>query len=298
LSPVHLGSLLVLVSAFCFSAMSFFALRAYAADITVSTLLFLRFALTALCLFGVMAVRGDRLRLNWRQTAGVAVLGLCYMLQSTCFFQSVRYISPALTTLILYSYPMLVALLSVVVDREQLTRRTIGALLLSVIGAAFIVGAGGPLNSTGALLALGAAVIYSCYIVIGNRVIRQLPPLTATAHVAWWASLTFLLTGLAGRSLDFGFPVTAWPAVIGLALISTVLAMVAFFAGLERIGSTRASILSTAEPLLTAVLSAVILQQPLTLVQGVGGLAIVTGGLLAVLPQPAKRRAVAASTGA
>jgi drug/metabolite transporter (DMT)-like permease len=75
-------------------------------------------------------------------------------------------------------------------------------------------------------------------------------------------------------------------------LFSTVLAMLAFFAGLELVGSTRAAILSTTEPLMTAILSTVLLDQRLTTWQMAGGLAVLAGAVLVVLPQKAIKPAV------
>jgi len=69
------------------------------------------------------------------------------------------------------------------------------------------------------------------------------------------------------------FPTTAlgWGAIVSIALISTVLAIVTFFAGLERVGPTNASTLSTFEPLVTVLLAMLFLHETIVPLQIIGG---------------------------
>ena len=66
----------------------------------------------------------------------------------------------------------------------------------------------------------------------------------------------------------------------GIALLSTVLAITLFFAGLERIGPVRASTLSTVEPLCTVVLAAWVLDESMAPVQLAGGALILAAAVL------------------
>jgi drug/metabolite transporter (DMT)-like permease len=72
------------------------------------------------------------------------------------------------------------------------------------------------------------------------------------------------------------FPASAlgWVAVLAIALFSTVLAFVTFFAGLKRIGPTTASTLSTFEPIVAVALAAFVLGETITPVQALGGVLI------------------------
>ena len=87
--------------------------------------------------------------------------------------------------------------------------------------------------------------------------------------------------------------VTGWLAVAGIALLSTVLAITLYFAGLERIGPVRASTLSTVEPLCTVVLAAWVLDESIAPVQLAGGALILAAAVLIararVSPRPPAR---------
>jgi drug/metabolite transporter (DMT)-like permease len=61
--------------------------------------------------------------------------------------------------------------------------------------------------------------------------------------------------------------------------------VLAFFAGLEKVGPVVASLLSTVEPLVAVLLGALLLGERLTLLQGVGGLLILTAVVLLARPE-------------
>ena len=71
--------------------------------------------------------------------------------------------------------------------------------------------------------------------------------------------------------VDLHVAPAAWLWLACIALISTVLAMLTFFAGLRRTGPSATAILSTFEPVVTVGLAAVVLGESLTWVQGLGG---------------------------
>ena len=74
--------------------------------------------------------------------------------------------------------------------------------------------------------------------------------------------------------------VALWLAVAGIALLSTVMAITLYFAGLERIGPVRASTLSTIEPICTVVLAAIVLDESIAPVQLAGGALILAAAVL------------------
>jgi drug/metabolite transporter (DMT)-like permease len=79
---------------------------------------------------------------------------------------------------------------------------------------------------------------------------------------------------------------TGFGWVTAIAVVSTVGAVSLFFAGLNRVGPTTASILSTAEPVTTVVLAFLAFGESLSPVQ-LGGGALVLGAVL-VLSAPAR----------
>ena len=102
------------------------------------------------------------------------------------------------------------------------------------------------------------------------------------------ASTTVIITSTAGvyvgivaiRGATYPMTSTGWIAIIAIALISTVLAFVTFFAGLKRIGPTTTSTLSTFEPIVAVVLAAIVLGETISPIQILGGILILTAVVL------------------
>jgi drug/metabolite transporter (DMT)-like permease len=113
-------------------------------------------------------------------------------------------------------------------------------------------------------------------------VVVAVSPLVTSAYISTFAALSFLLFGLANRSLHFDFSWATWGVIAGVVIFSTILAMASFFAGMERIGATRASILSTVEPVVTIGCSALLLGDRLSWLQGVGSLLVLAGAMWVV----------------
>ncbi len=281
----YLGAFLVVLSAAGFGVMPVFALYAYQDGVSVATLLFLRFALAALLLFLYLFLKLKKIKLARTYLFPLFLLGgVFYPLLSTAYFSSVKYIPASLAVLLLYTYPVFVALLSVFLDKELLTRQILFSVALSFFGLTLVLGASfRALNFLGAFLAFTTAVTYACYITLGNRVVKQLTPVITSAFVILFASVSLFFISLFTGNIAFDFQARAWLPIGGLAFFSTVISVLTFFRGLEIIGSTRASVLSMMEPLVTIVFSALLFSERLTWLQAVGGLAVLSGSVLVVL---------------
>ncbi len=279
-----LGFILVAVSAASFGTMAIFATYAYRGGASVLGLVVLRFALAAAVLWIVVWRR--RLPLWPERVWHLWVLGgILYALQSVLFLQAVRLASPALAALFLYVYPVLVVILSAILRRGAIQRTGVLGLIAASIGLLLVLGVGGRFSWLGALLALGAAAVYSTYILFGQQVLARSDPIVAAAHIALSAVVTLTVAGLILGGLDFQrftFDGYLYAALIGL--IPGALAIFSFLAGLERIGAARASILSMLEPVVTVLLSALLLAEGLGPLQLLGGLLVVGGGLGTMLP--------------
>lgn len=284
MNSYYLGIVLVFLSAIGFGVMPIFAIYAYAEGIDVITLLFLRFSLAAIIFFAYSRRLLITIRLTKKNMLSFFILGgILYTAQSFSYFSSVKYIPASLTALILYTYPIFVAILALLIEKEPLGRQTIISIGLSLLGLTLVLGTTTELNTLGIAFAFLAAIVYSLYITIGNRVVQKTPPLITSAFVALFAALSFFLIGNLTNSLNFSLSFITWLSILGIVLFSTVLAMFTFFKGLELIGSTRAAILSMLEPLVTIFFMAILFSEHLTLVQLFGALLVLSGAILVIL---------------
>ena len=292
------GALMCLASAVAFGAMGIFGKLAYDDGATVGTLLSARFLLAALLFWVLVAGTGAsrQLRTLAARDIGMALaLGAVgYSAQAGAYFAALQRLDASLLSLLLYTFPAMVTVAAVALGRERASRRTGVALTLASAGLFLVLaGAGaGALDPLGTLLGISAAVVYTTYILTSAGVTERVGPLLLSALVCTGAATTLTLAGVIGGDLHPGHVSAAgfgWLA--GIAVVSTVVAVSLFFAGLKRVGPTTASILSTAEPVTTVVLAFLAFGESLGPVQLAGG-ALVLGAVL-VLSAAAGRRDVA-----
>ncbi|MEA3059442.1 MAG: hypothetical protein QOE50_854 [Sphingomonadales bacterium] len=272
------GVLLVALSATCFAAMAVFARAMYADGGDPNTLLLLRFTLAAVVLVPLAARRAAP-RPRGATLGGLVLLGALYVCQSLSYFSALTMTSAALLGLLLYVYPVVVAVLASVLFRIPLTRPRIVSLALAVAGAALTIGPLGSGNWLGIGLGLASALIYAGYILVATRITRRVDPVWSSAIITASAALIFGVLALAHGVALPASPI-GWAAVGAIALVSTVVAILSFLAGLARLGPTDAATISTLEPAMTALLAVLLLGESLGPMQLVGGALIVSAALL------------------
>src|SRR5882762_2466620 len=139
LSTRTIGVLLVALSATCFAAMPIFARMVYAAGGHPTTLLLLRFGLAAMILVP-LARRRVGPRPSGPILGGLALLGTLYVCQSLAYFVALTMMPASLLGLLIYLYPVVVAILASMLFRVPLTRNRVLSLALALTGAALTIG--------------------------------------------------------------------------------------------------------------------------------------------------------------
>ncbi|MEP7084617.1 MAG: DMT family transporter [Betaproteobacteria bacterium] len=287
------GPALALAGAFGFSAKAIFAKLAYAASTLDAVTLVTFRMLFSLPLFGVMIwfARRDTTLVPLTRRDWIAILWLGfvgYYLASLLDFWGLQYISASLERLILFLNPTLVVLLSALVLRKPITRRTTAALALSYSGIVLVFAHDFHLAQETAALLLGgglvfaSAVVYAIYLVGNGEIIRRIGAARFTAYGMTVSMLFVFAQFLLTRPLSaLQQPAHVYWAMLGMAVVSTVVPIWLTNAAIQRIGSNRVALIGTIGPVLTIALGAVVLGEPITIYQ-IGGAALVTAGVVLV----------------
>jgi drug/metabolite transporter (DMT)-like permease len=269
--------------------MAVFGKLAYDAGVSVDALLLVRFGLAGVLLLIVALARGALRNLPRRAVLtglGMGVFG--YAAQSGLYFSALARIDASLVALLLYLYPVLVMVGAIALRRECASRRRIGALAVALVGIGLVLSGAmtGRFDVLGVLLALGAPIVYTCYILVGDSLTTDVPPLALTALVCTGAFGTFLVLGLF-RGTDLTFAPIGWLWLAAVAMVSTVAAILFFFAGMARVGPSVASILSIFEPVVTVVAAAIVFGEQLSAVQWFGGVLVLAS--VAIVQWPSRQ---------
>ena len=287
--------LCVLGSAVAFAVAPIFGKVAYAHGVDSYALLALRFGSAAVILWAIVLVQAARRgvdRPSWPTTLRVLLLGAVVLpAEVSLYFASLHHIGAGLAEVLLFLYPMWVVLITAVVLHHPVSRVVALCSVGAVGGAALTVGAVAGVDLVGVLLAVGASIGFACYVVLSGRLVHGVGALLTTALVITGAAVTFtaaaLATGAHGPT-----DLAGWAATLGLSVVGTVISFLFLTAGLARIPSTDASVISTVEPAVAVVLGVVLLGEPIGVVQ-VLGVGVVLASVAVLLRRTSGTDAVA-----
>lgn len=283
------GLALLALSTVAYGVLPILGKVAYAAGVEPIPLLAWRYAIAALLVLAL--VRGPRPPL--RERLRLWAIGSVFVFNSIAYFRALERIPASVTALVLYTYPVIVALLAALVGVERLTPRAVLAALGAFAGCALTArGAppGAPLSPSGVGWALAAAFVYASYIVLSSRFGKGVPARVLALHLAQAAAVVCVGFGLAGGGLSLPLDPRGLLAVAAIGVVSTVVAMIAFLAGMAIVGPTRASVLSSLEVVVTLVLAFLFLGERLGPAQWAGAALIL--GAVALQNIGALRRAM------
>jgi drug/metabolite transporter (DMT)-like permease len=303
--PAHsagrwIGAGLCAASAAGFASLSILGKAAFASGMTIPGMLSLRFGGAAIILGSYIVLnRRRRLYPGARLAGKLLLLGAVgYAGQSTLYFGALQRLPASMASLLLYVYPFFVALLDWLLNQQRPGRREWLAMAAAGIGVLLTLQPGQAMrgealrmDSLGVVLVIASAAWYAGYIVISDRVVHRVGPMVSTAWIAAGAGLSFTLAGWLTDGLQHSLTAQQGLIVLGMILLSTILALGAFLAGMARVGPTAASLLSTLEPVFTVLLAALLLGERLTPVQTLGGGVVLAALMVFNWPrqQPAAR---------
>lgn len=310
-----LGIGLVLVSSAGYGSGSVLAAPIYATGVDWLTLVGWRFlvgaALGWLWVLGSARRRASARRMTRRQLAVALALGAMFTGNAGTYYASLETVPAALASVLVYTYPVMVAVLSLRFVTRLPGRRPWIALVLAVVGVVLALGGidvetAPPL--LGLVLVMLSAVIYSVFIILSARLSGERPthlatdaPEAATSTGDAAVTTTVMMTSttavfaagalLAGRPLHpASVPPDAWLGLVATGVVASFLAIQTFYAGARRIGASQAALVSTVEPLIIIVLAYLFLGQVLAPIQ-LGGAALILLGVLIAQTTPRPRGA-------
>lgn len=280
------GYLLVLGSAVCFALMGILVKSMYALGLSPWQAAELQsLAATSLLLTGSIIVRPGLLRVGNRQMLRLAVQGIGgSLLTSICIFQALARLSASLSILLLFTYPSLVTIGSLIFFRQKLTPSRGLSLGLAAAGTALAAGflPIGHLNASlsGIGFALAAAVAYSFYILYGEVNLGSSDPWTATVFTQSFSTLGLIILQPPWRLFAGGVSGPAAGYGLLTAVLCSIIPFYLLLRGISLIGASRASIVSTAELPLTVALAWLLLEESVTPWNIAGGLLILASIVL------------------
>lgn len=183
---------------------------------------------------------------------------ISYFLFTNCYFAAIRSVGVAVSSVLLYTSPIFVTLMSCVLFGEKMTGRKLLCLALSVGGCALVSGLAsgnvGDVSAIGILLGLASGFAYALYSIFSTYALRKYQPLTVTFYTFLFGTAASLLISLSSTVFDSISSVSGVLWVIALGIISGALPYFFYTVGLVKVKPSHAAVIATVEPVVASLI--------------------------------------------
>jgi drug/metabolite transporter (DMT)-like permease len=291
------GAALAAVAAVSFSLRSIFVKLAYEDMHDPVTLLALRmifalpFFVIALVIHYRFADRSSSRQISSRDICLLLGLGFVgYYLSSLLDMIGLQFVSAGVGRLLLFIYPTIVVIISVIALGKKPARKEIAALAITYVGVSLVLSNNYSGNSDdfwlGAMIIMASAVSFSFYLVGSGEIVSRVGTVRFTAYATMAACMFCILHFLAFR--PFGalvLPTRVYVLAVAMSVFSTVMPIFMMAEALRRIGASKVAMISALGPIATVVAGNLGLDEKMTLLQSLGA-ALVISGVVIVTAQP------------
>jgi drug/metabolite transporter, DME family len=283
--------ILIAISAIMWGIIAIFVRKLASLGFTPMEIVTIR-VVTALLLLGIIGLLKypGQMKIHLRDSKYFIGTGIfSIVLFNWCYFTSINQLSLSFAVILLYTAPAFVVVLSYLFLKESMDSMKIISVIGTLIGCILIAGINlketPSMNLIGILTGLGAGFGYALYTIFGKFALLKYRPFTVTFYTFFVASITLLIfTDLFEKgSILYSKEVILYG--IGLGLFPTVLAYLFYTKGLERMESSKASIIATVEPVAATVLSVFLFKEDFGVLQFIGTAIILLSVILINLPK-------------
>lgn len=275
------GILLIIFAACSFGLIPLFAKFGYGGGLTPLSFSFFRSLFTTIILFAILRLRHRPIHISRQQSISLFKAGFFgYFLMMLTLFTSYNLMDTGIATTLHFIYPVATMAGAVIIFKEKPQMIQIGALAISLVGIFFLTGIDATMGSEaktthisiwGAILALISGFFYAYYILtVSHGHARSVGSMVQIFYISLFNSVTLLIAMGITKTPFWPISLSGWFGAIMVSLVSSVLGMVAFQAGLKMIGATTATILSTFEVVTSLIVGVILLDESLSVFQIIG----------------------------
>lgn len=260
-------------------------------DVDTITLLALRMLFSLPFFIGAAVFASQKennQRFTLKQWIYVAIIGMMgYYVSSFLDFVGLRYVSAGIERLILFIYPTFVVIISAVWFKVQVTKRQVGALIITYSGLCIAYISEARVQSIDSDFFFGSFCIFICaitfaiYIAGSDKLIPAIGSVKFNSYAMSFASLGVLahFAVTSDKSL-LGLQTEVYGYAAFMAIISTVIPSYLVSIGLKHLGANNTAIISSLGPISTILQASYFLDEQVTALQWLGTFCILIGILM------------------
>lgn len=256
----------------------------------------LRWISSACIVFALVFVTDkDKLRIRLRDIWIFALIGVGSSLAMSMFyFLSMNLTSVAVSDVLLYTSPVWVLIFSVIFFHERITIKKVCCILLAVCGCALVCGileqSGGRWSAKGIAFGVCSGIAYSLYSIMGKVVLKKYDRITLLVYNVLFAALGALfIVDIPQTATLIQNNVYSLVFILLLATVGTLFPFFLYTVGLKKTVASKAAVICCIEPVMAAAVSALVLKEPLGILQMIG-IGLIIGSIVLLQIKDEKRK--------
>ncbi len=287
-------SIYIVAAAFFWGMIGIFVKGLDSLGLTSMEIVTIRVMFSTLFLFliGILTSKQKQMKISFRHVylfIGTGVLSIAFF--NWAYFTSMQMISISVAVILLYTAPAFVMVMSVLFLGEKLTGMKVALLLLTMTGCFLVTGITGGEGIgegrwIGYLIGLGSGFGYALYTIFGKFAIRKYSSFTVSFYTFLVASLFLIPLTKIWNVLSLLLNMKGIALVLGLSLVSSVLAYILYTEGLKEVEGSKASILATVEPVAAMMIGFLVFHEKIGGLQLAGAAIIIASSILASINLP------------
>ncbi len=276
-----------ILSAICYGMNPLGALNLYAENLSTTSVLFYRFGFAILILALIMGVKRISFRINKKELLILSSLGVLFAVSSLSLFMSFLYMPAGVASTLLFTHPIMVALIMALVFKERITSVVVFSIALAFGGVCLLYysGEGIVLNTMGVILVLLSALSYALYMIVVNKSSINLPTFKVTFYALIFCWICVSLFSFSDESFAIQ-PLTNFNQlfyVLLLSVVTTVMSLCLMNVAVRILGSTPTSIMGALEPLTAVIIGVCVFDEVFSLNLALGIVLILLSVMLIIL---------------
>ena len=266
------------------------ALKLYEQGMNTNSVLFSRFSMAWIIVSIILIIRKENLKVSKREFGTLTALGLLFTASSMTLYFSFHYIAAGVASTLLFTYPIMTAVIMGLFFKEKAGFKTIIAIVLSLVGVLLLYwsDAGGALNTLGVILVLVSALTYAIYIIVVNRCPLEMSSFKINFYVILYCAIGMaVFAWLTGNPLRLPHNAVSWFYASWLAVVPATLSLVLMVYASKYVGATPTAILGALEPLTAVLIGIFVFNEAFGLRLAIG-IVLILGAVIITAYQPKK----------
>lgn len=274
------GFVYAIISAVFFGSAGIFIKSGYSSDFTPVDLLMLQYIIGSIILFLMSFIKyRDKLKLSKELVKKLFIQGaIGNTLMTVFFYEAFRYLDVAVTTMLLFTYPAMVALAASLIFKQRISQLKLALIVGTFLGCILVLDVftkASDINYIGVAFALLSAFFYAFMNLRAERIVEDLPGLVITFYTTVFSLIVLFIF-----NFDFVYklPEVSLPSFVNAALLAffcEIIPLTLLYEAIKRIGPVSTSIITSLELPASAITAFVFLGERLTLTQIIGILTVV-----------------------